>query len=248
MDQKLSRRGFIASGMAALAFASTAGRASAAGCDGTRMFGSEGEICSNFSAPPTGAIPPVIDSEDVWLRYSAAPRTVEFSGDHAVGSILIDQRNQYLYFVNRRRQAIQYVVGVGRSGEEMNATLRDVFDKQEFPYYDDGRGNRNNPLFQRGPAAMLGARGLAMRELPSGINRGHMIHGTNRPDLLARPDGERKVSAGCIRMHNADVMDLYNRVQVGARVYVYTGNELSQIVRVRHSSLTSGALPAVRMA
>jgi lipoprotein-anchoring transpeptidase ErfK/SrfK len=39
------------------------------------------------------------------------------------------------------------------------------------------------------------------------------IHGTNNPGSIGG-----LVSAGCIRMHNRDVMDLYGRVHVGTRV------------------------------
>jgi lipoprotein-anchoring transpeptidase ErfK/SrfK len=41
------------------------------------------------------------------------------------------------------------------------------------------------------------------------------IHGTNEPDTIGHA-----VSSGCIRMNNADVMDLYQRVQKGAKVVV----------------------------
>ncbi|VFU11107.1 protein of unknown function [Methylocella tundrae] len=41
------------------------------------------------------------------------------------------------------------------------------------------------------------------------------IHGTNEPDTIGKA-----VSSGCIRMMNADVIDLYQRVGVGTRVVV----------------------------
>jgi lipoprotein-anchoring transpeptidase ErfK/SrfK len=60
-----------------------------------------------------------------------------------------------------------------------------------------------------GPGNPLGARALYL---------GHTefrIHGTNQPDTIGHA-----VSSGCIRLDNADVIDLYNRVQVGAKVVV----------------------------
>ena len=42
------------------------------------------------------------------------------------------------------------------------------------------------------------------------------IHGTNNAASIGGA-----VSSGCIRMMNTDVMDLYDRVKVGSRVYVY---------------------------
>ena len=44
----------------------------------------------------------------------------------------------------------------------------------------------------------------------------YRIHGSND----ARSIGSA-VSSGCIRMLNADVMELYDRVKIGAAVYVY---------------------------
>ena len=60
-----------------------------------------------------------------------------------------------------------------------------------------------------GPENPLGARALY---LGSTLYR---IHGTNRPGRSARD-----VSSGCIRMRNEDVIDLYERVDVGTKVIV----------------------------
>ena len=43
----------------------------------------------------------------------------------------------------------------------------------------------------------------------------YRIHGTNDPATIGK-----HVSSGCIRLTNEDVTDLYNRVQVGAKVVV----------------------------
>jgi lipoprotein-anchoring transpeptidase ErfK/SrfK len=61
-----------------------------------------------------------------------------------------------------------------------------------------------------GPRNPLGARALY---LGSSLYR---IHGTNQAHTI----GEA-VSSGCFRMMNSDVVDLYNRVRVGAPVYIY---------------------------
>jgi len=60
-----------------------------------------------------------------------------------------------------------------------------------------------------GPDNPLGARALY---LGSSLYR---IHGTNEPETIGRD-----VSSGCIRMMNDDVIDLYDRVRVGAKVIV----------------------------
>jgi lipoprotein-anchoring transpeptidase ErfK/SrfK len=61
-------------------------------------------------------------------------------------------------------------------------------------------GGINNPL---------GARALY---IGSTLYR---IHGTNEDWTIGT-----NVSSGCIRLRNADVVDLYNRVPVGAKVVV----------------------------
>jgi lipoprotein-anchoring transpeptidase ErfK/SrfK len=43
----------------------------------------------------------------------------------------------------------------------------------------------------------------------------YRIHGSNEPDTIGQA-----VSSGCIRMTNQDVIDLYGRAKVGARVMV----------------------------
>jgi len=60
-----------------------------------------------------------------------------------------------------------------------------------------------------GPQNPLGARALYIG------NTLYRIHGTNAAETIGKA-----VSSGCIRMLNADVMDLYSRVKVGARVIV----------------------------
>ncbi|MEW5929294.1 MAG: L,D-transpeptidase [Gemmatimonadota bacterium] len=42
------------------------------------------------------------------------------------------------------------------------------------------------------------------------------IHGTDRPDLLGED-----VSHGCIRISNADVLRLYEELEVGAPVIIH---------------------------
>ena len=60
-----------------------------------------------------------------------------------------------------------------------------------------------------GPGNPLGARAIYL---------GHTafrIHGTNQPETIGHA-----VSSGCFRLDNADVIDLYERVQVGAKVLI----------------------------
>ena len=67
-----------------------------------------------------------------------------------------------------------------------------------------------------GPDNPLGAR--AMYLFQGGRDTLYRIHGTNEPQSIGKA-----VSSGCIRMLNADVIDLYGRVPVGTKVVVLSG-------------------------
>jgi lipoprotein-anchoring transpeptidase ErfK/SrfK len=74
-----------------------------------------------------------------------------------------------------------------------------------------------------GPGNPLGARAMYLGGTV------YRIHGTNAPETIGT-----HVSSGCIRLTNADVVDLYARVKVGARVIVLAIDrraELSGAVR-----------------
>src|SRR4029453_6678091 len=68
-------------------------------------------------------------------------------------------------------------------------------------------------FFEGGPAHPLGARGVYL--YAGGKDTLFRIHGTNQPEWIGHA-----ISSGCIRMTNEDVIDLYNRVKMGAIVVV----------------------------
>lgn len=46
------------------------------------------------------------------------------------------------------------------------------------------------------------------------------IHGTNREDLLGTP-----ASKGCIRMNNIDIVNFFNNIEIGAKVFIVKNRE-----------------------
>ncbi|KAA2244307.1 L,D-transpeptidase [Salinarimonas soli] len=140
-------------------------------------------------------------------------QVVDYDGPHAPGTIVVDTPNRFLYLVQADGRALRYGIGVGRPGFSW-AGLKSVSMKREWPDWRPPEqmlkrrpdlprymaGGRDNPL---------GARALY---LGSSLYR---IHGTNEPWSIGQA-----VSSGCIRMTNEDVIDLYDRVRVGARVFV----------------------------
>jgi len=138
---------------------------------------------------------------------------VYYSGGGAVGSIVVDTRSHYLYLITAPGQAIRYGIGVARSGFEWGGH-KTVSRKAEWPGWTPPpemlKRRPDLPRYMEGgPDNPLGARALY---LGSSIYR---IHGTNEPWTIGQ-----NVSSGCIRMMNDDVIDLYNRVKIGAAVTV----------------------------
>ena len=154
-------------------------------------------------------------------------KEVNFSADLPAGSIVIDQKRQYVYLVLEGDRALEYRAGVGRIGREMS--LRDRFvssvvTNPEWPVKQaDG-----STLVTYGPASMLGPFALRLALVSNGVEGGYALHGTNRRDLLAQPDGQRHISDGCIRLLNAAIVDL--KARVGARVYIFSGHEVARFI------------------
>lgn len=138
---------------------------------------------------------------------------IEYRTEHPVGSIIIDTRTRYLYLVQPNGRAIRYGVGVGRPGFDWKG-VKTVSAMKEWPdWRPPAEMRKRQPYLPEhmpgGPNNPLGARALY---LGSSLYR---IHGSNEPHTIGSA-----VSSGCFRMRNQDVIDLYGRVKVGARVVV----------------------------
>lgn len=149
------------------------------------------------------------------------PQIVAFPHDYAVGTVVVDPANRFLYLVEGAGLARRYGVGVGKAGLAFRGTA-EVGRKAKWPswrptdnmirrdpkkyarYAGGVPGGRNNPL---------GARALYLYR--NGQDTLYRIHGTTEPWTIGKA-----VSNGCIRMVNEHVTDLYERVPVGTLVVV----------------------------
>ncbi len=140
------------------------------------------------------------------LPASARGALVQFQG-YEPGTVVVVTNARELYLVLGGGQAIRYPVGVGRAGMAWHGWAQ-VAKKYLHPAWTANPGV--TPVIPGGsPRNPMGAAAL-------GLDRGnYAIHGTNNPASIGG-----FVSHGCIRMHNEDIMDLYRRVPVGARVAV----------------------------
>ncbi|HEX2556178.1 MAG TPA: L,D-transpeptidase [Microvirga sp.] len=147
-------------------------------------------------------------------QAAAVPRqVVSYSTRYAPGTIVVSTEERRLYYVLGNGEAIQYGIGVGRPGFEWSGT-QTVTRKREWPdWRPPSEMLARRPDLPRympgGPDNPLGARAMYLG------NTLYRIHGSNEPETIGQA-----VSSGCIRMTNDDVIDLYSRVKVGARVVV----------------------------
>jgi lipoprotein-anchoring transpeptidase ErfK/SrfK len=164
-----------------------------------------------------------------WLGYAATDNgnqvradlrraTVNYPTNEAPGTVIVDTQNTYLYYVLGGGQAIRYGIGVGREGFTW-AGVKTVERKSEWPdWTPPPEMIARSPYLPRfmagGVTNPLGARAMYL----SGSF--YRIHGTNAPSTIGS-----RATAGCIRMVNDDVIDLYDRVKVGAKVVVLPAAE-----------------------
>ena len=167
-------------------------------------------------AAPFGATAPelaVDESAPGELAPNLRRQLVAYATDVAPGTVIIDTAHTYLYFVLGDGKAIRYGIGVGRQGFTWSGVER-VKRKAEWPdWYPPAEMIARQPYLARftagGEGNPLGARAIYLG------NTMYRIHGTNAPETIGT-----NVSSGCIRLLNADVIDLYSRVNVGARIVV----------------------------
>ena len=140
----------------------------------------------------------------------------------APGTVVVDTKQNHLYFVLPGKKAIRYGVATGAEAFGWTGTAT-VGRKAEWPHWTPPadmleRWPHLKPTaaaggLKGGPDNPLGARALYLYD--GGKDTLYRIHGTNEPEKIGQ-----SVSSGCIRMRNIDVIDLYNRVSLKTRVIV----------------------------
>ena len=160
---------------------------------------------------------PQAADEDALLPDRLRRQIVSFDRSEPAGTIVIDTGNTYLYYVLGNGRAIRYGVGVGRDGFTWSG-VQSVTRKAEWPdWHPPAQMIARQPYLPRfvagGPGNPLGARAMYLG------GSEYRIHGTNDPTTIGK-----FVSSGCVRMTNEDVIDLFGRVNVGAKVVVLPKN------------------------
>ena len=153
-----------------------------------------------------------------------ARQVVAYPTRERPGTIIVDPH--FLYFIQGSGQAIRYGVDVGAEGFVWSG-LATVHNKQEWPdWYPPAEMLARKPELRQhmvqlqsgigmkgGPDNPIGARAMYLWQ--GNKDTLYRIHGTNEPWTIGT-----NVSSGCIRLTNEDVVDLYNRTPIGAKVVV----------------------------
>ena len=161
---------------------------------------------------------PAIPISKVPAKYHR--QVVRYDTKENPGTVIVDTRAKFLYLVMANGKAMRYGIGVGREGFEWKGTSR-IALKREWPVWTPPAAMiRRQPELAKwrggmpgGPGNALGAR--AMYLFNKGGDTGYRLHGTPEWHSIGKA-----MSSGCIRLINQDVIDLYSRVDVGAKVIV----------------------------
>ncbi len=201
MHNLLNRRSFLVSGLALAASGQTA------------LAETVGSVRYNFGSAFSSR-------SKSRLRYKGK-KMVKYRTREKPGTIIIDTSKRKLYFVLKNGRAMRYGVGVGRAGFNWSGTAR-IRRKAEWPGWrppaemierERAKGRDLPEYMPGGPNNPLGARALYLFQ--GKRDTLYRIHGTNQPQTIGGA-----VSSGCIRMINEEVIDLYRRVRMGAKVIV----------------------------
>ncbi|MBV8925204.1 MAG: L,D-transpeptidase [Bradyrhizobium sp.] len=184
--------------------------------DGQPVYQQQPSYYEPRMLPPGQPVPSQAEAYDQSQRPfdpKYEKQEVEYHTREGRGTIVIDTPNKFLYLVEGDGRALRYGIGVGKPGFAWSGT-KTISAKREWPdWTPPAEMLARRPDLPRhmagGPDNPLGARAMY---LGSTLYR---IHGSNEPWTIGT-----NVSSGCIRMRNQDVIDLYGRVNVGAKVIV----------------------------
>lgn len=209
-----------------------------AACGGVRGTGNgiDPETGLNTAAPAPEVVARYQAVQDADIQIPAVepgyltgqnPRTlVQYFGPDAPGTIVVDPFARVLYYINDDGTAWRYGIAVGREGYGFSGDAV-VGLKRDWPSWTPTRNMIRREPDIYGPLAggmegglsnPLGARALYLYR--GGRDTYYRIHGTNNASTIGRA-----TSAGCIRLFNQDILDLFEKVPAGTHVHVRSAAE-----------------------
>ncbi len=197
-----------------LAAACLAGAALCAALPAARALAQAAPAASMRETMNIGEEPGRISTPEIVIEDGPYRRQlVYFRSSEPAGTIVIHTSERFLYLTLGDNRALRYGIGVGREGFQWSGLLK-VTRKAEWPdWTPPPEMISRQPYLPRfmagGPGNPMGSRALY---LGATIYR---IHGTNQPETIGHA-----VSSGCFRLANGDVIDLFSRANVGAKVVI----------------------------
>lgn len=169
---------------------------------------------------------PAVPTEKIDPQF-LRQRVVYDAGGYEPGTVVVDTAKRFLYVVEKGGTAMRYGIGVGKAGFSWAGEAK-IGDKQHWPRWfppmemidrrEDLEEYRDGKGMDAGLANPLGARALYLYQ--GKTDTLYRLHGTPEWQSIGTA-----ASSGCIRLINQDILDLYERVPLGARVVVLQGNE-----------------------
>ena len=149
-----------------------------------------------------------------WLQGDGGKEVTSFSPQFAPGQLVVSFGDKRIYHVVAKGKAVSYPIAIPREQSRWSG-VTNVSMKRVNPSWTPTptmrAENPRLPTFVPGghPQNPMGVRALYLG------SSSYRIHGTDAPWTIGQ-----NVSKGCIRMHNEDVIELYNKVPVGTKVTV----------------------------
>lgn len=163
---------------------------------------------------------------NAYLTDRNTRQRVAYNGSESVGTIIVDPYARFLYYVIAPGEAMRYGVAVGKAGKNFSGSAT-IGRKAAWPSWTPTANMVRTMPELYGPLRNglaggvdnpLGSRALYLYQ--GGRDTMYRIHGTMDPSSIGKA-----TSAGCIRMFNQDVMDLFGEIPNGTRVKVRSSSE-----------------------
>ncbi len=164
---------------------------------------------------------PVRANDEKLIAYKYRRQEVDYETAEPAGTIVVDPRRRFLYHVQGGGKATRYGAAVGKAGRTWTGQST-IGRKEKWPVWTPTPEHvAEFPKLSKwlpdgmpgGPENPMGARALYLYQ--GDVDTIYRIHGTHDPKLV----GQKK-TAGCFGLLNADIIHLYDRVELGTRVVV----------------------------
>ena len=144
----------------------------------------------------------------------AGREVVRFASAAKPGEVIVSFGDRRVYFITQPGQALSYPIAIPREQDRWAGTTSVTMKRENPSWTPTSHMRAENPRLPSWVPGGHPMNPLGIRAMYLGSST-YRIHGTDAPWTIGTA-----VSKGCIRMYNQDVLDLYPRVKVGAKVTV----------------------------